>query len=95
MVNSDAVISGGGHSSRIRQKLIAELGISRDRLENRNVHVAADQEHVLLFDEVAPRYLATEYARTLALGAVKKSLVIDRAFRAGMGYLMRQIPEPG
>jgi hypothetical protein len=95
MVNSDAVISGGGHSSRIRQKLIAELGISRDRLENRNVHVAADQEHVLLFDEVAPRYLATEYARALALGAVKKSLVIDRAFRAGMGYLMRQIPEPG
>ena len=33
MVNSDAVISGGGHSSRIRQKLISELGIGREQLE--------------------------------------------------------------
>ena len=95
MVNSDAVISGGGHSSRIRQKLISELGIGRDRLENRNVHVAADQEHVLLLDEVAPPYLTTENARALVIGAVKKSLVIDRAFRAGMGFVMRQIPETG
>jgi pyrroloquinoline quinone (PQQ) biosynthesis protein C len=93
MVNSDAVIAGGGHSSRVRQKLISELGISRDKLENRNVHVVADQEHVLLFDQVAPRHLGTEDARALALETVKKSLVIDRAFRAGMGFAMRQIPE--
>lgn len=93
MVNSDAVIAGGGHSSRVRQKLISELGMSRDQLQNRNVHVAADQEHVLLFDELAPRHLTTEHARDLALDAVKKSLVIDRAFRAGMGFAMRQIPE--
>jgi pyrroloquinoline quinone (PQQ) biosynthesis protein C len=93
MVNSDAVISGGGHSSRVRQKLIAELGISREKLENRNVHVVADQEHVLLFDEVAPKHLTTEAARALALATVKKSLVIDRAFRAGMGFAMREIPE--
>jgi pyrroloquinoline quinone (PQQ) biosynthesis protein C len=93
MVNSDAVIAGGGHSSRVRQKIISELGISRDKLENRNVHVVADQEHVLLFDQVAPKYLATEHARALALQTVKKSLVIDRAFRAGMGFAMRQIPE--
>ena len=92
MVNSDAIISGGGHSSRVRQKLISELGINRDRLENRNVHIAADQEHILLFDQVAPRYLATEHQRALALGAVKKSLIIDRAFRAGLGFLMREIP---
>lgn len=93
MVNSDAVISGGGHSSRVRQKLISELGISHDQLENRNVHVMADQEHVLLFDQVASGHLATEQARALALSAVKKSLVIDRAFRAGMGFAMREIPE--
>jgi hypothetical protein len=94
MVNSDAVIAGGGHSSRVRQKLISELGISRDKLENRNVHVVADQEHVLLFDEVAPRHLMTEHARGLTLATVKKSLVIDRAFRAGMGFAMREIQGP-
>jgi pyrroloquinoline quinone (PQQ) biosynthesis protein C len=93
MVNSDAVIADGGHSSRVRQKLITELGISRDQLENRNVHVLADQEHVLLFDRIAPKHLATEQARTIALETVKRSLVIDRAFRAGMGFAMRQIPE--
>lgn len=93
MVNSDAVIAEGGHSSRVRQKLMMELGISRDQLENRNVHVVADQEHVLLFDRIAPKYLATEQARTVALETIKRSLVIDRAFRAGMGFAMRQIPE--
>jgi hypothetical protein len=46
-----------------------------------------------LFDQVAPRHLGTEDARALALETVKKSLVIDRAFRAGMGFAMRQIPE--
>jgi hypothetical protein len=93
MVNSDAVINGGGHSSRVRQKLVSELGIDRDKLENRNVHVVADQEHVLLFDKVAPKHLTSEPARDLALRTAKKSLVIDRAFRAGMGFAMREIPE--
>jgi hypothetical protein len=90
MVNSNAIVSGGGYSDRIRQKLISEMGIRREVLKNENVHVEADQEHVLIFDKVISRYVTDQAAAELVLNAVKKALIIKRAFRGGMAAAMRQ-----
>jgi hypothetical protein len=90
MVNSNAIVSGGGYSDRIRQKLIAELGVKREALKSENVHVEADQEHVLIFDKVIPRYVTRESHEEMVLNAAKKALVIKRAFRGGMAAAMQQ-----
>jgi hypothetical protein len=90
MVNSNAVIAGGGYSYRIRQKLVSELGIRKEKLRNENVHVEADQEHVAIFDKIIARYVNVEADEALVLHAAKKALVMMRAFRGGMAAAMRQ-----
>jgi pyrroloquinoline quinone (PQQ) biosynthesis protein C len=90
MVNSDAVISGGGYSHRIRQKLVSELGIRKEKLKNENVHIEADQEHVAIFDKVIPAYIKSDADAALVLEAAQKALIIMRAFRGGMAAAMRQ-----
>jgi pyrroloquinoline quinone (PQQ) biosynthesis protein C len=93
MVNSNAVVTEGGYSHRVRQKLVDEMGIRKEKLKNENVHVEADQEHVGIFDKIIPRYASGPAEAELALGAAKKALVLMRAFRGGMAAAMRQISE--
>src|SRR5919108_2582752 len=43
-INSNSIVATGGFSYRARERLVSELGIPRESLINRNVHVEADQE---------------------------------------------------
>ncbi|HEX9443043.1 MAG TPA: hypothetical protein VGA73_02945 [Candidatus Binatia bacterium] len=91
-INSNAIIPSGGFSSRARERLVSDLGLAKELLTNRNVHVEADQEHALLLEKVLNRHVATESERDLVMAALKKTLVIDRAYRAGLAFAMNQIP---
>jgi len=92
MINSDAIVSGGGHSSRNRQKLMSELGIRQERLKSDNVHVEADKEHALIFDSVVAKYVRNEGEWNLVMDAAKRSLVLARAYYGGLAFAMQQIP---
>jgi hypothetical protein len=91
-VNSDTIISGGGFSFRFREKLMSELGFRKEVLKNRNVHVEADKEHTLILDTVLIRHARSDFERKLVMDAVENVLVIDRAYRGGLGFAMQQIP---
>jgi pyrroloquinoline quinone (PQQ) biosynthesis protein C len=91
-VNSEAVVQGGGFSRRTREKLVHEAGFPRELLVNRNVHVEADREHAVILDRVIGRHARDEHDRALVRRAVKQSLAIHRAYRAGVAFAMRQIP---
>jgi len=92
VVNSDAVVRDGGFSSKVRAKLMSEVGIPQELLIARNVHVEADQEHATILDRVLARHVHHEWDRKLVLDAIKKSLDIHRAYRAGVAFAMQQIP---
>lgn len=91
-VNSEAVVQGGGFSRRIREKLVNEAGFPRELLVNRNVHVEADREHAGILDRVLSSHARNEHDRILVRQAVKQSLTVHRAYRAGVAFAMRQIP---
>jgi pyrroloquinoline quinone (PQQ) biosynthesis protein C len=91
-INSNAIISSGGFSFRARERLVSDLGIARELLINRNVHVAADQEHALLLEKVLRKHVTTQSERDLVMDALRRTLVIDRAYRAGLAFAMNQIP---
>src|SRR6266545_2960934 len=92
-INSNAIVPTGGFSYRARERLVADLGISRDLLTNRNVHVEADQEHALLLEQILRRHVKSQAAEAVVLDALKRTLIIDRAYRAGLAFAMNQIPE--
>ncbi|MGH7845798.1 MAG: hypothetical protein ACREQW_11590 [Candidatus Binatia bacterium] len=92
IINSNAVVKSGGFSFRVRAKLVSEVGIPQELLIARNVHVEADQEHATMLDRVLPVHVHNEWERKLVLDAIKKSLDIHRAYRAGVAFAMQQIP---
>lgn len=91
-INSNSIVPTGGFSYHAREKLVSELGIPRDSLINRNVHVEADQEHALVLERVLRRHVKTVGMQEVVMNALKRTLVIDRAYRAGLGFAMNQIP---
>jgi hypothetical protein len=92
-INSNVIVPTGGFSQKSRERLIADLGLSRDLLVNRNVHVEADQEHALVLERVLRRHVIGPDTETLVLAALSRTLIIDRAYRAGLAFAMNQIPE--
>ena len=91
-INSNSIIPTGGFSYKSRERLVTDLGLPRESLINRNVHVEADQEHALVLERVLRRHVKDQAAKDVVMGALKKTLVIDRAYRAGLGFAMNQIP---
>ena len=92
VINSDAVVRDRGFSFKVRAKLVSEAGIPQELLIARNVHVEADQEHATILDRVIGQHVHTEWDRKLVIDAVKKSLDVHRAYRAGVAFAMEQIP---
>jgi hypothetical protein len=92
-INSNVIVPTGGFSQKSRERLITDLGLSRDLLVNRNVHVEADQEHALVLERVLRRHVIVPETETLVLAALSRTLIIDRAYRAGLAFAMNQIPE--
>ncbi|MGH7827746.1 MAG: iron-containing redox enzyme family protein [Candidatus Binatia bacterium] len=91
-INSNSLVATGGFSYRARERLVSELGIPRESLVNRNVHVEADQEHALVLERVLRRHAKTLAMQEVVMNALKRTLVIDRAYRGGLGFAMNQIP---
>ena len=92
-INSNAIVPTGGFSHKARERLVSDLGISRDLLINRNVHVEADQEHALMLEKILRRHVKSQATENIVLEALKRTLIIDRAYRAGLAFAMNQIPE--
>lgn len=92
-INSNTIVPTGGFSYRARERLVSDLGIARESLTNRNVHVEADQEHALLLEKILRRHVKSEAMEDVVLAALKQTLIIDRAYRAGLAFVMNQIPE--
>ena len=59
-INSNTIVPTGGFSYRARERLVSDLGIARESLTNRNVHVKADQEHALLLEKILRRHVKSE-----------------------------------
>jgi pyrroloquinoline quinone (PQQ) biosynthesis protein C len=91
-INSNAIVPTGGFSYQSRERLVADLGIPRESLVNRNVHVEADQDHALLLEKVLRRHVKSRATEAVVMEALRKTLVIDRAYRAGLAFAMNQIP---
>jgi pyrroloquinoline quinone (PQQ) biosynthesis protein C len=91
-INSNSIVPTGGFSYKSRERLVSDLGLPRETLINRNVHVEADQEHALVLERVLRRHVKNQATQDVVLNALKKTLVIDRAYRAGLGFSMNQIP---
>jgi hypothetical protein len=54
--------------------------------------VEADQEHALILERVLRRHVTNQAMQDLVMDALKKTLIIDRAYRAGLAFSMNQIP---
>jgi hypothetical protein len=91
-INSNSIIPTGGFSYKSRERLVTDLGLPRESGINRNVHVEADQEHALVLERVLRRHVKDQATKDIVMSALKKTLVIDRAYRAGLGFAMNQIP---
>jgi hypothetical protein len=89
--NSAAVVPGGSLSSRIRRKLVDEIGLPADKLINVSRHSVADEAHATLLDKVLARHAAAPADHVAILRGARESLLVDRAFRgalaAGMAAL--------
>ena len=92
-INSAVIVPTGGFSYQARERLVSDLGIPRESLVNRNVHVEADQEHALVLERVLRGHIKNQAMQEIVIDALKKTLVIDRAYRAGLAFVMNQIPE--
>jgi len=82
--NSAAVVKGGSLSSRIRRKLIDELGLPAEKLINANRHAVADEAHASLLEHVVAGHVHTREDQQTVLRGARESFVIDRAFRAAL-----------
>jgi len=91
--NSGAIVTGGSLSSRIRQKLIDELGLPAEKLINVNRHSVADEEHASLLERVVNAHVATEEDCQAVLRGARASFLIDRAFRGALAAGMAALAE--
>ena len=90
-INSNSIVPTGGFSYQSRERLVSDLGLPRESLINRNVHVEADQEHALILQKVLQTHVKNQAIQDTVVNAIKRTLLIDRAYRAGLAFAMNQI----
>ena len=90
--NDDRLLAdqGGGHSSRMARKWMAELGLTIEQLPQFKVHGAADEEHSDMFLPFLAQYATGDNER-LALDGVRESLELSALYREGVGRAMEQL----
>jgi pyrroloquinoline quinone (PQQ) biosynthesis protein C len=74
-INSNSILPTGGFSYQSRERLVADLGIPRESLVNRNVHVEADQEHALMLEKVLRPHVKSQAMQDVVMDALKKHLL--------------------
>lgn len=92
--NNPEVVKGGGYTTRMAMKRIADLGGSLETLDpNTRVHMTADIEHSNLFEPIFERYLVDERTAQVAIAAARDSLTLDRGYRGALASALMEIPE--
>ena len=91
--NDDRLLKdqGGGHSSRMGQRWIEDLGLSWKDIPNFKVHREADEDHSDMFLPFLSRF-ATGEKEAMALLAVRESLELFAIYREGVAVAMEKIP---
>ena len=82
---------GGGHSSRMGQRWMEDMGLKWRDMPNFDAHRQADEEHSDMFLPFLSEY-ATGEKEKLALDAVKESLELFALYREGVARAMEKIP---
>jgi len=90
--NDDRLLAdqGGGHSSRMAKKWMAELGLKLEELPQFKVHGAADEEHSDMFLPYLAEH-ATGDKERLALDGVRESLELSALYREGVARAMERL----
>jgi pyrroloquinoline quinone (PQQ) biosynthesis protein C len=90
--NDDRLLAdqGGGHSSRMARKWMADLGLTMEQLPQFKVHGAADEEHSDMFLPFLAEY-ATGANERIALNGVRESLELSALYREGIGRAMERL----
>jgi pyrroloquinoline quinone (PQQ) biosynthesis protein C len=91
--NDDRLLAdqGGGHSSRMAKKWMAELGLKLEQLPQFKVHGAADEEHSDMFLPYLAEF-ATGDKERMALQGVRESLELSALYREGVARAMEKLP---
>ena len=82
---------GGGHSSRMGQRWMEDMGLKWRDMPNFDAHRQADEEHSDMFLPFLSEH-ATGEKEKLALDAVKESLQLFALYREGVARAMEKIP---
>jgi len=91
--NDDRLLQdlGGGHSSRMAERWMEDLGLKWKDVPNFKAHREADEEHSEMFLPFLERFAVGEKEK-LALEAVKESLDLFAIYREGVAIAMEKIP---
>lgn len=91
--NDDRLLAdqGGGHSTRMAERWMEDMGMNWNDMPNFKVHSQADEEHSEMFLEDLERF-ATGQKEGLAMQAVKESLDLMGIFRGGIAEAMEKVP---
>lgn len=89
--NNSDLIPGGGLSMRFRDKMVRELGIVSNTLISSNVHIDADIDHSDAIWEAIASNVTDDYTYETAMIGARATAVIDRAYRAALGYHIRAL----
>ena len=81
---------GGGHSSRMGQRWMEDMGLKWRDMPNFDAHRQADEEHSDMFLPFLSEH-ATGEKEKLALDAVKESLDLFALYREGVARAMEKI----
>ena len=90
--NDDRLLGdiGGGHSSRMAQRWIEDLGSKMENLHNFRVHREADEDHSDMFLPFLSEHAVGE-KESIAIQAVQESLDLFAIYREGVARSMEQL----
>lgn len=89
--NNAEIVGGGGMSYRMGKKFENELGISLKKMISLDVHSTADTAHSDMMDGVYDKHVKTEADYDAVLRGATQCMAVDRAYRGGLAYVMRQM----
>lgn len=92
--NNPAIVKGGGFTTRLAHKTVADLGGTVENLDaNTKVHMVADEDHSDMFEPIYDKYITDERIAQAVIQAARDSLDVDRAYRSALATAMSRIAE--
>jgi pyrroloquinoline quinone (PQQ) biosynthesis protein C len=91
--NDDRLLGdlGGGQSTRMAKKWMAELGFTWKEIPNLRAHSQADEKHSEMFLPFLARYAVGE-KEAAVIQAAKESLELNAIFREGIARAQEKLP---